>query len=245
MINFFRKIRRKLLSKGNLKRYLFYAVGEILLVMVGILLALQVNNWNQQKINNKKELKALLDLNKEFKLNEERIKLKQNLRISIVPTLENYVGLISSGNAEYSSFEALHSTQFLFGMTNPSNGVIDALISSGDISLISNDSLKYFLADWKNQTDNLYENEQILWNSGLQYIGIYNKIIPDPRESWNGWDNEKLEMAFDVLTSNIEYKNNLVGFQGVNKIVIVECKTILDLLENVLILLDEEISKRK
>jgi len=47
MIKFFRQIRRKLIDKGNLKRYLIYAIGEILLVMIGILLALQVNNWNE------------------------------------------------------------------------------------------------------------------------------------------------------------------------------------------------------
>ncbi len=49
MLKFFRKIRRKLAGDGNLKRYLIYAVGEIFLVMVGILLALQVNNWNEKR----------------------------------------------------------------------------------------------------------------------------------------------------------------------------------------------------
>ena len=49
MIKFFRKIRQKLLGKGKIRRYLVYALGEILLVMIGILLALQVNNWNEEK----------------------------------------------------------------------------------------------------------------------------------------------------------------------------------------------------
>lgn len=51
--------------------------------MIGILLALQVSNWNLERVNHKKELKALTDLSKEFKLNKERIQTKQNLRISI------------------------------------------------------------------------------------------------------------------------------------------------------------------
>ena len=55
MLKFFRRIRRKLIDEQNLKRYLIYAIGEILLVMIGILLALQVNNWNEQKKNKKKE----------------------------------------------------------------------------------------------------------------------------------------------------------------------------------------------
>jgi len=49
MINFFRKIRQQLLSENKTGKYLKYAIGEILLVMIGILLALQVNNWNESK----------------------------------------------------------------------------------------------------------------------------------------------------------------------------------------------------
>ncbi len=51
----FRKIRQKLLLDSSLKKYLFYAIGEIALVMIGILLALQFNAWNQEKENTKKE----------------------------------------------------------------------------------------------------------------------------------------------------------------------------------------------
>ena len=47
MIKFFRKIRQKLLSEGKTGKYLKYAIGEIILVVIGILIALQVNNWNE------------------------------------------------------------------------------------------------------------------------------------------------------------------------------------------------------
>jgi hypothetical protein len=48
MIKFFRKIRYQLLGEGKTGRYLKYAIGEIALIMIGILLALQLNNWNLQ-----------------------------------------------------------------------------------------------------------------------------------------------------------------------------------------------------
>lgn len=55
MIKFFRRIRQRLLAENKFSKYLFYAIGEIILVMIGILLALQVNNWNLER---KSELKA-------------------------------------------------------------------------------------------------------------------------------------------------------------------------------------------
>ncbi|SFN76677.1 hypothetical protein SAMN04487989_103280 [Bizionia echini] len=51
MIKFFRKIRQNLLSENKFSKYLIYAVGEIILVVIGILIALQINNWNEKKNN--------------------------------------------------------------------------------------------------------------------------------------------------------------------------------------------------
>ncbi|MEH6514960.1 MAG: hypothetical protein V7670_17480 [Maribacter arcticus] len=49
MINFFRKIRQRLLTENKFSKYMLYAIGEVILVMIGILLALQVNNWNETR----------------------------------------------------------------------------------------------------------------------------------------------------------------------------------------------------
>ena len=60
MIKFFRRIRQKFIDEGSLKRYIFYSIGEIILVVIGILIAVQLNNWNQERIRNA-ELEVLLD----------------------------------------------------------------------------------------------------------------------------------------------------------------------------------------
>ena len=51
MINFFRKIRKKMADDSKPMKYLRYAIGEILLVVIGILIAIQINNWNMYKKN--------------------------------------------------------------------------------------------------------------------------------------------------------------------------------------------------
>jgi hypothetical protein len=67
MIKFFSKIRRNLLDGGKNGRYLKYAIGEIFLVMIGILLALQVNNWNEKRKSKKNECTLLTELHKSVK----------------------------------------------------------------------------------------------------------------------------------------------------------------------------------
>ena len=59
MLGFLRRIRRSLIEKGHLRKYLVYAIGEILLVVIGILLALQVNNWNEDR-KSSKEIQEVL-----------------------------------------------------------------------------------------------------------------------------------------------------------------------------------------
>ena len=60
MLTFFRRIRKGLLGDGATSKYLLYAVGEILLVMIGILLALQVNNWNNERQKRDLETSTLI-----------------------------------------------------------------------------------------------------------------------------------------------------------------------------------------
>ncbi|MEJ2113044.1 MAG: DUF6090 family protein [Flavobacteriaceae bacterium] len=74
MIKFFRKIRQKLLSEGKTRKYLLYAIGEIVLVVIGILIALQINNWNEDRKEFRKS-KALLE---EFKKDLARDTVESN-----------------------------------------------------------------------------------------------------------------------------------------------------------------------
>ncbi len=78
MLTFFRKIRKSLAGASATKKYLLYAVGEIMLVMIGILLALQVNNWNEWRKDRITEKRTLEDLVENLELNvtflNERVK---------------------------------------------------------------------------------------------------------------------------------------------------------------------------
>ena len=68
MIHLFRKIRQQLLKNNRFKKYAFYALGEIVLVMVGILLALQFNAWSKEAENTKKEEWYLINIVEDIEL---------------------------------------------------------------------------------------------------------------------------------------------------------------------------------
>lgn len=109
MISFFRKIRRKLLAENRVTRYLVYAVGEILLVVIGILIALQVNNWNEERkrkenflatieqIYNALELESqelnsnILGLNLQQRYADSLYNFADSLRIEAIPGILFYL----------------------------------------------------------------------------------------------------------------------------------------------------------
>ena len=100
MIKFFRKIRQKLLNENRFSKYLVYAIGEIVLVMIGILLALQVNNWNELRKKEQVEIqlyqKIIADLNFDRNVIDNKIyslKEHQNLHFQLYDE--------SQGKAEY------------------------------------------------------------------------------------------------------------------------------------------------
>ena len=89
MLTFFRRIRKGLLDGGRTSKYLLYAIGEILLVMIGILLAWQVNNWNEWRKDRVKENEVLLDI-KIINHFERDLPLSVSLCKQETPNLSNY-----------------------------------------------------------------------------------------------------------------------------------------------------------
>ena len=79
MIHFIRTIRRQLLDSGSLRKYLTYALGEILLVVIGILVAMQINNWNETRKLNARMISALNEVKED--LIKDTIELNQNIKL--------------------------------------------------------------------------------------------------------------------------------------------------------------------
>mgnify|MGYP000456679657 CR=1 FL=1 len=79
IVKFFRKIRYNLIETGKTTKYFKYAIGEIVLVVIGILIALQINNWNENRKKNQTLKIALTNIVNDLKFDQEQLKFEANL----------------------------------------------------------------------------------------------------------------------------------------------------------------------
>ena len=141
MLKFFRKIRFKLLEEGFFKKYLFYAFGEILLVVIGILIAMQINNWNEARKRKMQEIKTLKELRSDLfqnltdiKSNIIRYEKSKSSSKIILYHIENHLPYSDSLDKHF--FNLIPYVQFTINQTTYEN------LKSIGFDLISNDSLR-------------------------------------------------------------------------------------------------------
>lgn len=158
MIKFFRKIRQKLLSENKFSKYLIYAIGEIVLVVIGILIALSINNYNESRIDRLSEQTILKQLKSEFNSNliqlDEKIGIREymmNSAIQLLDYIDNPV-IRNVDSVDMHVAKTIPYTTF--------DPIINDLATSGNLRLIRNDSLKALLSIWTSEIVQVTEGEQ-------------------------------------------------------------------------------------
>jgi len=183
MIKFFRRIRQKLLSENKFSKYLLYAIGEIILVVIGILIALQINNWNAERRDRDLESKILFEISSNLKSDidqlDNRIVFNNKFKIrieNILSHLENKTEITDSLRNDYSG---------MFGhrVFRPITAGYENLKSQG-LNLIKNDSLRKAISqlydsDYYFNTENVKEAVSPLKEfQNQQYQNKIETIIP-------------------------------------------------------------------
>ena len=173
MIRFFRKMRLEQLSENKLGKYFFYALGEIILVVVGILIAIQINGWNERRKNNKKEEALLVELHKESKENLRQFEENKKAYLHSLTACSVVLRNVSTmeHKASLDSIMAFGPRMFRGITFDPSNGVVESLLSTGEIQLIRNDSLRNYIITWKDVLKDFQEEEEnsrFLWKNRVE-----------------------------------------------------------------------------
>lgn len=201
MIKFFRITRKNLLNEGKTSKYLKYAIGEIVLVVIGILIALQINNWNQNRINNIEEqdyyCKFLDDVRQDYDmLTIEMEKAKERLHHSnkLLQNLQKeHTDLAELSNDMKLAVSRINSN------LQPTKTAFEDLKSSGSLKIIRDDNLKKKLA-------NYYANAQGIMNViNDNYAAIGERFKSNDERLNTGWvyliENQK---GFDTSLVDID-----------------------------------------
>ena len=158
MIKFFRKIRQNLLSEGKTGKYLKYAIGEILLVVIGILIALQINNLNEERKLKNAEQVLLQQLKQEFESNLSQLNQKMKMRDIMISSAQKLLSMIDDDSKMVT--DSLGHYLSLTRM-NPTFDPIRNDLTQGDkLSLLSDTELKELLTQWGSNEEQLEEAER-------------------------------------------------------------------------------------
>ena len=146
----FRNIRQKLAAENKVAAYLRYAVGEIVLVVFGILIALQVNNWNENQKQKKQEITDLqnlsIDLKKQIQLLDHDIDFEDIIIQDCKDIIAHYEQ--NKGFKKMDSlFPKINDLSIRMTFTNANTTLLE-MINSGDINIIDNESLKKELMEF-------------------------------------------------------------------------------------------------
>lgn len=176
MLHFFRRIRRRLLTENRLTRYLIYAFGEIVLVVIGILIALQVNNWNENRKEAEAEKRLLAALQDEFESNLELLRGERQ------KTLDLHAAGVRLGRLtgpEPPSVDKTELSHLLIGTFkespgfSPNQGVLAESINSGSMSLIRNAELKRALSSWGSKIERIQTQEAYVADKNAAAIQFF------------------------------------------------------------------------
>ena len=197
MIKFFRKIRQNLVSQGGTGkpafaagRYFKYAIGEIVLVVIGILIALSINNWNEQRKNNTKEQQILNQLKDEYYANLLQLEQKITNRKKIIEAANKVLQHIDEPlNINNDSLNSQLNIMIGAPTFKP---IQNNLINSGNILLIKNKKLNQLLTTWPSNVGAVQEIEKIwhtkMWESVIPLFNDFG-ILRDGLHKW--WEDEQ------------------------------------------------------
>lgn len=172
MIPFFRKIRKKLADDNQFLKYSRYAIGEIVLVVVGILIALQINNWNEERKEKLQETKILYNLKDEFQENLQNLRFKDSILKTTINNLETVFEELKLKDKLYTGKEldSILSLSLSSPTWIPSEFILIDLKSSGNLTRLSNDKLKKLLYKWSRFFSELDETQKMIEDSNTQLI---------------------------------------------------------------------------
>ena len=249
MIKFFRKIRQNLISEGKTGKYFKYAIGEIVLVVIGILIALQINTAKNEKDKRIEEITHLENILSDLKQDKsELIKIidRRKSKTESATIMENYYHTkkVDSLNLYYS-----HWTNVLWWEThNPSLVTFKELINSGKLSTLTNEKVKQLLLQIDYKYNQMFELRNHMYHD---YTDYFYKPFGDIIDYENGLKaflepNEDIELSredVEIALKSKRIKNGFTLARLNNNRMREQLSEILTTVDSTIVLVEKEIKK--
>jgi hypothetical protein len=216
MIKFFRHIRKTLISENKMGKYFKYAIGEILLVVIGILIALQINTWNTQRIDSIKEKEYLNNLSEDIKAQQSLVSAQITHEKKMKSQIEKALVNLNSKtiNADTLDKYLTNITRKSFVVNDPT---FQDLKSSGNILLIKNSALRKKILSFYQYLD---YSSLVIQTSNEQSISEFRDyLLKNPIVNINYKDTIKVagDIDWSVKTVSIPWAKQLQEEKMKNK----------------------------
>lgn len=222
MLKLFRKIRQKLLSENKFNKYLLYAIGEIILVVIGILIALNINNWNDEKKERNLEVKILKEIHSN--LEHDLLEIQEDIGVmdSVDLASKNVIYFLKTQDEPTEEFYDDVAIIKVAPHFDPNKSGYELLVSKG-VEIVLNDSLRgaiSVLYESAYSYYNKYEEERIKFKAEqinpvlLRYFTAATK----PDSMWKSsffispedYRLMRNESVFFKLVNIINFENHIV-----------------------------------
>jgi hypothetical protein len=206
MLKFFRTIRKKLVGQSKFRNYALYAIGEIILVVIGILLALQINNWNEEKKNVKRENAFLINIYEDLHADSLRlVEIKATLETAVTykRVFENY---IKGNQTDIDSLNAHFLNQYnILVDFIPNSTTMDELTNGNGLNLISNPELRRKIVTLYNNYNELVLKLVIGQGKGQSVVNYVSQKVNNINSLTGEEVRELLEDGYYINQTRMNY----------------------------------------
>jgi len=226
MIRIFRNIRQQLAAQNKVAAYLRYAIGEIVLVVIGILIALQVNNWNEHRKERNEEVKMLIELKSDLMESRGELERADRANLKTIHLYKRLVAAMQQKKKYNTSLDSAFGSIPLWAAPYFTNSAYETLKSKG-LDIISNDGLRTSITKFYNTDISILENDWNKWEWNInqqvvlpwftKHCRYYSKYLAKPNN-------------YKALVSHDEQLLNILGLllrsrrYGINKCELMEHK---------------------
>lgn len=233
----FRGIRHTLLSEKKIKKYFFYAIGEIALVVIGILIALQINNWNDNRIKRKSEVNSYVNIKNRISEDKNDVQGNMNYNSRYMAQFEYAVEIIDNNDfSKLDTLGAIATNLIRYSDFNKQGNIYETLVNSGEIKLLGNAQIVESIRELEEKYMYMNRMENIHYDVMINYVAMI------------------ISTNLKFSTGEVKSQENLYSFKFQNLILLlVEImkekemvyRSVIDEIDEVTRLIDEELEPAK